>query len=142
MVISPFPDNVQPQILGIQLISAAGRIIDSNQLRNISQGRYAIAVNAVDTLLDTRGLRLAPHRIDCYVNGEEAGSLSFETIGARDGVLMASRNGLVPSRQVYGRFPAFEVGELQFNRGLAILEIIVKDVAGNSRSSGIRMLVE
>jgi len=142
MVISPFPDTVQPQILGVQLRSANGRVIDSAQLRNISQGRYAIAVNAADTLLDPRGVQLAPHRIDCYVNGEEAGSLSFETISARDGVLMVNRNGLVPARQVYGPSPAFEVGELHFNRGQAILEIIVQDVAGNSRSSITRMLVE
>jgi murein DD-endopeptidase MepM/ murein hydrolase activator NlpD len=141
VVISPLPDNVPPQIMGLQLISANGRTVDSAQLRNISQGRYAITVNAVDTFV-ARGVQLAPHRIDCFVNGEEAGALSFETISARDGVLMANRNGLVPSRQVYGRSPAFEVGELHFNRGLAILEIIVRDVAGNSRSSITRMLVE
>ena len=142
MVISPFPDSVQPQILGVQLINSNGRTIESAQLRNISQGRYAIAVNAADTLLDPRGVQLAPHRINCYVNGEEAGSLSFETISARDGVLMVNRNGLVPARQVYGPSPAFEVGELHFNRGQAILEVIVQDVAGNSRSSITRTLVE
>ncbi|MDR1859197.1 MAG: peptidoglycan DD-metalloendopeptidase family protein [Treponema sp.] len=142
MVISPVPDNVPPQIFGIRLIGAGGRTVDSGQLRNISQGRYAIVVNAADTLIAPRGLQLAPHRIDCYVNGEEAGSLSFETISARDGVLMTSRNGLVSARQVYGLFPAFEVGELHFNRGQAILEVIVQDVAGNSRSAITRMLVE
>ena len=142
MVINPHSDEVQPQILGIQLRRADGRIIEGNQLRTISQGRYTIAVNAVDTLTDPRGLQLAPHRIVCFVNGEEAGSLSFETISARDGVLMVNRNGLVPALRVYGTYPAFEVGEVQFSRGQAILEIVVQDIAGNSRSVITRMLVE
>ena len=142
MVINPFADNVQPQIQGIQLRSGDGRIFEGNQLRTISQGRYAIAVNATDTLPAQRGIPLAPHRIVCFVNGEEAGSLSFETISARDGVLMVNRNGLVPALRVFSPYPAFEIGEVQFNRGQALVEIVVQDIAGNSRSSLTRMLVE
>ena len=76
------------------------------------------------------------------MNGEEAGSLSFETISARDGLLMVNRNGLIPARQVYARYPSFEAGEVQLSRGQAILEIIVSDIMGNSRSASIRMIVE
>ena len=142
MVINPLIDSVQPQILGIQLHGANDRIIEGNQLRTISQGRYAIAVNAVDTILAQRGFQLAPHRIVCFVNGEEAGSLSFETISARDGVLMVNRNGLAPAFRVYSPHPSFEIGEVQFNRGQAMLEIVVLDIAGNSRSVLTRMIVE
>jgi hypothetical protein len=142
MVITPFPDTAQPQILGIQLRRADGRMLDGAQLRSVSQGRYTIIVNTVDTLLEPRGVPLAPHRIVCSVNGEEAGALSFETICSRDGLLMVNRNGLVPAAQAYARFPAFEAGEVQLSRGQAILEIIVHDVMGNSRSVLTRMIVE
>jgi murein DD-endopeptidase MepM/ murein hydrolase activator NlpD len=142
MVITPFPDTVPPQIQGIQLRNADGRLLEGTQLRGVSQGRYTIVVNAVDTLLEPRGVPLAPHRIVCSVNGEEAGSLSFETISARDGVLMINRNGLIPAPRVYAHYPAFEAGEVNLSRGQAILEVIVQDITGNSRSALLRMIVE
>lgn len=142
MVISPFVDAVAPQIQGLQLRRSDGRLLEGSQLRSISQGRYSIIVNTIDTLLDPKGTALAPHRIICSVNGEEAGALSFETISARDGLLMVNRNGLIPAQQVYSSFPAFEIGEVQLSRGQAILEIIVQDISGNSRSLITRMIVE
>jgi hypothetical protein len=99
-------------------------------------------VNVFDILSDTRRLPLAPHRIACSVNGTEAGSLSLETICARDGMLMVTRNGLIPALRAYAYYPAFEAGEVHLSRGQAILEIIVHDIAGNFRSTSIRMIVE
>jgi len=142
MVINPFPDTVPPQIQGIQLRNADGRTVEGAQLRSVSQGRYAIMVNTFDTLMEPRGAPLAPHRIVCSVNGEEAGSLSFETISARDGVLMINRNGLIPAPGVFAHYPSFEAGEVNLSRGQAILEVIVQDIAGNSRSASMRMIVE
>jgi len=142
MVITPFPDTVPPQIVGIQLRRADGKLFEGSQLRNLSQGRYAIMVNTIDTLLESRKLPLAPHRIVCSVNGEEAGALSFETICARNGMLMVNRNGLIPAERVYVPYPAFEAGEVHLSRGQAILEVIVQDIAGNSRSASTRIIVE
>jgi len=141
MVITPFPDTAPPQIVGIQLRRTDGRLLEGGQLRNLSQGRYTIMVNTVDTL-EPKGLPLAPHRIVCSVNGEEAGALSFETICARNGLLMVSRNGLFPAERVYASYPAFEAGEVHLSRGQAILEVIVQDIAGNSRSASTRIIVE
>ena len=142
MVITPFPDTVPPQIMGIQLRNADGRLFEGAQLRSVSQGRYTIMVNTNDSRTDARSAPLAPHRIVCSVNGEEAGSLSFETISVRDGVLTVNRNGLVPALRVYAGYPGFEAGEVSLSRGQAILEIIVQDIAGNSRSASTRMTVE
>jgi hypothetical protein len=141
MVITPFPDTTPPQILGIQLRNTDGRLFEGAQLRSVSQGRYTIMVNTIDNR-EPRGVPLAPHRIVCSVNGEEAGSLSFETISARDGVLMVSRNGLIPALRVYAGFPGFEAGEVNLSRGQAILEVIVQDITDNSRSASTRMIVE
>jgi hypothetical protein len=142
MVITLPPDTVEPQILSVQLRNASGRLLEGGQIRNISQGKYSIVVNAVDALLNPRGPRLPPHRILCSVNGGEIGSLSFDTINAKDGVLMVNRNGQVPVKRVYANYPAFEIGEGQFSRGQANLEIIVQDLAGNSRSTLIRIVVD
>jgi len=141
MVITPFPDTTPPQIMGIQLRRTDGRLLEGSSLRNVSQGRYTITVNTIDILKEPK-LPLAPHRIVCSVNGEEAGALSFETICARNGMLMVSRNGLIPAERVYAPYPAFEAGEVHLSRGQAILEIIVQDIAGNSRNASLRMIVE
>jgi hypothetical protein len=142
MVIPPFSDTVPPQIMGVQLRNADGRVMEGARLRSVSQGRYTILVNVFDILSETQRLPLAPHRIACSVNGTEAGSLSLETICARDGMLMVTRNGLIPALRAYAQYPAFEAGEVHLSRGQAILEIIVHDIAGNFRSSSIRMIVE
>jgi len=142
MVITMPADTVAPGILSVQLQNAGGRLLEGSQIRNISQGKYSVIVNATDSLLDTRSPRLPPHRILCSVNGEEIGSLSFDTMNAKDGVLLVNRNGQVPAKQVYANYPAFEIGEVQFTRGQANLEIIALDLAGNSRSTLIRIIVE
>jgi hypothetical protein len=142
MVITMPADTAEPSILSVQLQNASGRLLEGGQIRNISQGRYSIVVNATDTLLDPRGPRLPPHRILCSVNGEQIGSLSFDTMSAKDGVLMVNRNGQAAAKRVYANYPAFEIGEVQFTRGQANMEIIVQDLAGNSRSTLIRIIVE
>jgi len=142
MVITLPQDTAEPVILSVQLRNANGRLLESGQ-RNISQGRYSIVVNAVDALLTIpRAPQLAPHRIVCSVNGEEIGSLSFDTMNAKDGVLMVNRNGQAPAKRVYAPYPAFEIGDVQLNRGQANLEIIVRDIAGNSRSTLTRLIVD
>jgi hypothetical protein len=84
---------------------------------------------------------LVPQRIVCSVNGAEAGSLNFEAFSARDGVLMIYRNGLVPVKQVYSAYPAFEAAEVFLTRGQANLEIIVQDIAGNANTVATRLIV-
>jgi hypothetical protein len=76
------------------------------------------------------------------LNGVEAGSLSFETYSARKGILLLSRNGLVPVSSVYAPYPAFELGEAWFTRGQTTLELIVRDVMGNESSATRRLEVE
>jgi hypothetical protein len=142
MVITMPPDTTAPTILSVQLQNAAGKLLEGGQIRNISQGRYSIVVNATDALQDSSGSRLLPHRILCSVNGEQIGSLSFDTMNTKDGVLMVNRNGQAPAKRVYANYPAYEIGEVQFTRGQANLEIIVQDLAGNTRSTLIRIIVE
>jgi hypothetical protein len=139
MIISPLPDTRPPQILALELRDSRGR---PSQPRNLSQGRYTVTVNAVDTMLSQGERPLAPHRIICSINGTEIGSLDFETICARDGLLLVNRSGIVPAKQVYALFPFYEAGEAELSRGQATLEVIVQDIAGNVSRSSTRMLVE
>jgi hypothetical protein len=139
MIIAPTADAEQPVIQSVELKNSEGQIINPAQTRNISQGRYAISVNAS---LFPPDLALAPYRILCSVNGIEIGALSFETFSARDGVLMVYRNGLVPVKQVYVPYPGFEVGELWFTRGQASLEVIARNIQGGARSITFHLQVD
>jgi hypothetical protein len=138
MIITPVKESFVPQILSVGLQNEQIIPLNNPQARAIDQGRYAIVVNAV---AGAREYPLAPQRIVCSVNGAEAGSLNFEAVSARDGVLMVYRNGLVPVKQIYANFPAFETAVVILNRGQATLEVIVQDIAGNSRNSVSRIIV-
>ncbi|MCL2193478.1 MAG: M23 family metallopeptidase [Treponema sp.] len=142
MIITPFPDTIVPQIHGIQLMNEDGVLVGISPGQSVTQGMYGIVVNATDALSGNRGNFLAPHRIISSVNGTEVGRFSLETISARDGVMLINRGLQVPARRVYAPFPAFEAGEAWLNRGQAILEIIVQDIAGNSSNIVAHIFVE
>jgi hypothetical protein len=142
MIISPPEDTRAPVIRSVAFKNAEGRIINPAEVKTIGQGRYTILVEVEDTLQRPDNPPLAPHRILCSVNGIEIGVLNFETLSVRDGTLMAYRNSLVPARQVYAPFPAFEVGNVSFTRGQATIEIIAQDITGNARNVVYRLQVE
>lgn len=122
-----------PQIISVDFKDTRGVVTQS---RNLVQGRYTVLVNAL-----TPASSPALMRIICSVNGAEAGSLNFESFSSRDGVLMVSRNGLIPAKQVYSAYPAFEAAEVFLTRGQVNLEIIARDIAGNANSLVTRLIV-
>ncbi|MCL2093136.1 MAG: hypothetical protein FWH12_02975 [Treponema sp.] len=142
MIIQSMEDIRQPVIVQVLLSDSQGRVFDLSEVRSLEQGRYLLMVEAFDTLRLANEAPLAPYRIICYLNGSEAALLSFETFAARDGTLMAFRNGLVPVRQVFAPAPAYEVADLWFSRGQTSIEIIAQDIAGNSRNIIYRFTVE
>ena len=140
MIINPPQDSGTPVILSVRLRDSGGRILELGQERTINQGNYAILVETARIIQGRNPL--APFRIICSVNGIETGGLVFETYSARDGVLMVYRNGLVPVRQVYSPYPAYELGTAVFARGQVTFEIIAQDAEGNSRNAVFRFTVE
>jgi hypothetical protein len=142
IIISPREDSRSPVISSVKLKDREGRLLDPAQTRTIRQGRYAVSVTAFDTILAAGESPLAPFRIVCMVNGIEAGVLNFETYSVRDGSLMIYKNGLVPARDVYAPYPAYDIGEVSFTRGQASLEIIAQDISGNTRNVVYRLIVE
>jgi len=142
MIITPPEDNRMPEVISVRLRNDQGQLINPNQTYNLTQGRYTIIVNAIDTMRSPNESPLAPYRIMCSLNGSEAGVLSFETYSARDGRLMVYRNGLVPVKQIYSPVPSYEVADVWFSRGQTMLEIIAQDITGNSRSVVHRLTVE
>ena len=142
MIATSFPDTIPPQIHGIQLLSENGALTNVVPGQSVAQGRFGIVVNATDALSGNRGTMLAPHRIITSVNGAEVGRLTLETISAREGVMLVNRGAQVPARRVYAPFPAFEAGEVWLNRGQAIIDVIVQDIAGNSSRVVAQILVE
>ena len=141
MLITPVHHTQPFQILGIHLVNAQGVQLSGAQLLNLTQGRYRITVATTDNVDRIANNFLAPYRIIGSINGIEVGSLNLESIFARDGILMMQRNGLVPTRQIYSPFPAFEVADVFLSRGRASLEIIIQDMAGNTRRALTQMII-
>jgi hypothetical protein len=138
LIIAPFPDTRPPAILSVTLSNGDNSNITLTPppTRNaVSQGRYTVSVEVSDTREENGDLPLAPFRITCSLNGVDMGSLHLETFSVRDGIAMAYRNSLVPVRQVYAPYPAFEIGDIAFTRGRVTLEIIALDSAQNPRNT-------
>jgi hypothetical protein len=142
MIITPLADTAPPVIFAVELRDEAGERRNPALGRRLAQGNYAVMVGTTDSQNTARPQTLAPYRIICVVNGMETSALTFETWAARDGVLMAARNGLVPAKNVYAAAPLLEAGRLWLTRGQTALEIIVQDAAGNTRSVLYRLQVE
>jgi hypothetical protein len=141
MIVSLAEDTVPPVIHAVYLKNSQGSVFNMAQVKSITQGRYAVFVEAADSLPGNNH-SLAPNRIICSLNGIELGTLNFETFSVRDGILMAYRNSLVPARQVYATYPGFEVADVDFTRGQAALEIIAQDISGNVRSATYRIQID
>lgn len=142
LIATPLVDTRPPVIVSVSLRDEQGNFFNPLQTQTISQGRYTIIVNANDTKHSPNEIPLAPNRIICSVNGREVGHLSFENYSARGGSLMVQRNGLVPVRQVFAHYPAFELADVWLTRGQTTLEIIARDLAGNTRNAVFRLTVE
>ena len=143
LIIPPPLDTRMPDILSTRLVdSDANVFFNPSAVRSLSQGRYTVIVDTFDTMRSANENPLAPFRIICLLNGREAGALDFISFSARDGSLIVQRNGLIPVRQVYSQFPAYEIADIWLNRGQANLEIIVQDIMGNRRNIIYRFLVE
>jgi len=146
MIVTPARNTSSLQILSVELLNTQGVPVSS---RNLTQGRYTIyvdttaapAARASAAAQQPSLSKHAPQRIVCSVNGAEAGSLNFEAVSARDGVLMVYRNGLVPVGRIYSHYPAFETADVYLSRGQVNIEVIVQDAAGNTSSVVNRLIV-
>jgi len=140
MIINPIQETRPPQIISVSLRNAQGQLAQTN---NLTQGRYTVVVNVTGgTPVSTPASgRYAPQLILCSVNGSEVGALEFEAVSARDGIQMVYRNGLVPARQIYAHYPAYEAAEVFLTRGQVSLEVIVQDITGASRNTVSRFIV-
>jgi hypothetical protein len=140
-IINPIPDTRPPVISAVRLKNTEGSLVNLAQTRNIKQGRYAIFAEVSD-MIDGGTRPLAPNTLAVFVNGAEAGTLLFENFSARDGLLMVYRNALTPVSQVYAEPNSYGAGDFWFSRGIATLELIVGDRAGNTRTASYRIIVE
>jgi hypothetical protein len=140
-IINPIPDTRPPVIGAVRLKSADAGMVNLAQTRTIRQGRYAILAEVSD-MIDGGTRPLAPNTLAAFVNGEEAGTLLFDNFSARDGLLMVYRNALTPVNQIYAEPNTYEAGEFWFPRGIATLELLVGDRAGNTRTASYRIIVE
>jgi hypothetical protein len=142
MILPVLNDTRAPIIRQVFLVGQDGRAINPAEQRTLPQGQYKVLVETTDTLVNVNGNLLAPHRMSCLVNGVESGGLYMETFFGENGNLMAYRKVPIPAVQAYASYPAYEIGEVLLSRGQAVLEIIVNDVANNSRNTVFRLTVQ
>lgn len=134
-------DTQAPVVRSAWLVAPDGNRIPLAKTRSIRQGTYRLVAEATDSEKGSAA-SLAPQRIILLVNGTEQGSLHLETIAAVDGELRVNQRLPTPAALVYKPAPGFDLGEARFLRGKAVVELIVRDAAGNERASSYSLQVE
>lgn len=142
MIVNSGPDTRKPLIKSFTLLGRNGNRYNPEKNKSIPQGSYRILVEVEDFLDDSQKISLAPHRILCFINGSEQGALHLETIYARDGVLLVTRNRAAAAAEVYSPDSAYDIGETALVRGRAAIELIASDVSGNERIITYELVVE
>ncbi|MDR1866960.1 MAG: M23 family metallopeptidase [Treponema sp.] len=141
LLLPPVADTQAPIIQSVRLRNQAGTFFELLPMRRIPQGSYAIVVNASDTV-DQNTRLLTPISIRCFVNGTEIGVLTFETIFEQDGILMIQQHVPTPLATVYAPFPSFEIAQYRFDRGLATIEVLARDMQGGTRNVTFTVIIE
>jgi hypothetical protein len=142
MIAASRGDTQPPVIRSAWLVASDGNRIPLARTRSIRQGVYRLVVEATDSEKGSSAAALTPQRIICLVNGSEQGSLHLETIKTVEGELRVNQRSSVAATTVYKPVPGFDLGEARFLRGKAGVELIVRDAAGNEKTSSYSILVE
>jgi Peptidase family M23 len=125
------PDQNKPLINKIFLSLNDSRLV-LGQIKSLKTGIYELSADIRD-LSDKAGYYcpLAPFSISIFMNGENLANIDFESMKVREGQLLLQDNDKWSYKDLYnGDWEVF-IGSFEFNPGDIMIEISVKDFAGN-----------
>ncbi len=112
----------------------------------VDSGIWKVFVKASDPSasgsgIDSRTQKRAPHRFAVYLNGEEQGQISLESIEVSGQDLLLKRTGGLTASTLYEKEGYYQLAEVRLSPGASTLEIAVSDFAGNETSRSFLLRV-
>lgn len=143
LLLPALKDKTQPLIRSAALVRG-GKSYALGETKSVPQGEYAVAIDVVDPLdAPWSAGSPAPYYLRLVVDGAKAAELDYDVIEGRSGRLVLFPGAAPKSRSDYllpdGRAL---IAERSFRRGRSVIEVLVRDYAGNERSASWSIAVE
>ncbi len=126
-------DKTAPVIRSAYLLRG-GKAWALGETKSLPQGQYTIIVDAVDPVASGSGAA-APYYIRLIVDGVKAAELSLDTAEVKQGSLRLSSTGPRGFPELYAGDGKIILASKLFPRGRSVIQILVRDFAGNERQA-------
>jgi murein DD-endopeptidase MepM/ murein hydrolase activator NlpD len=140
LVLPPLEEKVRPTIRNVTLHSGTTEI-PLPAPGGVSAGLWDVFADIFDEVSLRYFRPMAAYRVSVYINGQETFLLAFDAIKEKDGILRVYPSKDLSWQQVYAEGWRMRLGSVQLKRGMANLEIIVRDFSGNERSQSFQFRV-
>ena len=133
LLLPPLEEKIRPTVRNV-ILRNKEKALSLPDAGPFSDGTWAVSADIFDQSSAVRYFcPMAPYKISVFLNGQETFQVTFDAIKEKDGTLRLYPSADVSFPMLYESELTMKLGSVQLNRGLANLEIIVKDFVGNER---------
>jgi hypothetical protein len=142
LLMPPLDDKAQPLIRSAALMRD-GKLYPLGETKSLPQGQYTVVVDAVDSLQASwTAAAPAPYFLRVVVDGAKAGELSFDVAEQKGGKLMIGSQSPRSFNDCYLPDGKIILASRVFARGKSVIQILVRDYAGNERQASWALILE
>lgn len=135
LLLPALADKAAPAIRSAALVLGA-KSHPLGETKVLPQGKYSVAVDASDLLeASWAGMASAPYFIRLVVDGTKAMELSFDVAGEKEGFLSLASDKPRPYREAYLPDGKIILATRLFAAGRSVIQVLVRDYAGNERQA-------
>jgi hypothetical protein len=142
LVLPALEEKQRPTIRNVVLDSGNAQIPLPAPPGGVGAGQWEIFADIFDEVSVRYFRPMAAYKVSVYVNGQEAFLLAFDAIKDKDGSPRVYPSKDLSWREVYADDWRMRLGSVQLKRGMANLEITVRDFTGNERSRSFQFRVQ
>ncbi|MDR3200384.1 MAG: hypothetical protein LBT68_02895 [Spirochaetales bacterium] len=140
LVLPPLDERTRPAIRNAALKSGNTEI-SFPAVEAVPAGDWEVFADIFDEASVRYFRPTAAYRTAVYINGQETFQLAFDAIKDKDGTPRVYPSRDLAWRDLYAGDWRMRLGKVQLKRGMANLEIIVRDFSGNERAQSFQFRV-
>jgi len=142
LLLPPLGDTTPP-VIRSALLANAGSSYALGEVKSLPQGVYTVAADLSDSLASSRSDGSpAPYYVRLMIDGAKVAEFTSDVAAVKDGSLRLSSQSPKTSLEYARPDGKVILASRLFARGRSIIEILVRDYAGNERRSSWTVTVE